>query len=214
MNLRKFTTAFITAVALWLPCMVSAQTGESEEVKVENGDTGDEKWERPSLFGNKGSIDSKHHFSWGADIGTDVDLTANDMTDFNITAYLGYKNNFLRFAGVGAGINTALNNSTNSYPLFAMLRTSFSSRPRLCFLDLRLGVTFNKFFNTIKQTDFYGSAGLGVTLATGRRFSSHLIIGYTFIPSGRKAPSQQADDGQWRKIPDLDFASIRIGCSF
>ena len=196
----------------------------------------------PSLLGGRADDLVGSHFSWGADLGTGIDLTTSDMTSVDIHAYLGYKSNLFRFLGVGFGINTMMNNSSRAYPLYAMLRTSFSSRPRLCFLNLRLGAAFNYFDGFEKQTDFYGSVGLGITLAAGRRFSSHLIIGYTFMPvRNMKAelpdispdPSPDTPQGfasraahsygvvsravstsEPRHLSDLHFASIRIGCSF
>lgn len=177
-----------------------------------DGETSDNTSEEtsvpPSIFGGKAEDALLGHFSWGADLGTGIDLTANDMTFLDLHAYLGYKGHALRFLGVGAGVNTMMNNSSRCYPVYAMLRTSFSSRPRLCFMDLRLGISFNHLYDSADQTGFYGSIGLGITLATGRRFSSHIIAGYTFRPvSSSKIPENP-------RLPDLHFAALRIGCAF
>lgn len=181
----------------------------------------------PSLFGGKRTSLGSSHFSWGADLGTGIDLTTSDMTFVDLHAYLGYKSRAVRFVGVGAGINTMVNNSSRSYPVYAMLRTSFSATPRLCFMDLRLGAAFNNFYEFKSQTDLYASVGLGITLASGRRFSSHLIIGYTFMPVRNLTPKASANapaetpassepviPNEPRPIPDLHYASIRIGCAF
>ena len=181
----------------------------------------------PSLFGGKRTSLGSSHFTWGADLGTGIDMTTSDMTFVDLHAYLGYKSRAVRFAGIGAGINTMMNNSSRSYPVYAMLRTSFSATPRLCFMDLRLGAAFNNFYEFESQTDLYASVGLGITLASGRRFSSHLIIGYTFMPVRNLIPkasaylpadtpeaSEPVITNESRPIPDLHYASIRIGCAF
>lgn len=161
------------------------------------------------------------HFTWGGDAGSAVDLTANDMTSINFSAYFGYKGGWFRLAGVGASINTMINNSSRCYPVFGIIRTSFSSRPQLCFLDLRAGVSFNNINDARSQTDFFGSLGLGITLASGRKFSSHIIVSYIFMPvSPLKVyvPDQENSEGapveSIMPFQDLHYASIRIGCSF
>lgn len=161
------------------------------------------------------------HFTWGGDAGSAVDLTANDMTSINFSAYFGYKGGWFRLAGVGASINTMINNSSRCYPVFGIIRTSFSSRPQLCFLDLRGGVSFNNINDARSQTDFFGSLGLGITLASGRKFSSHIIVSYIFMPvSPLKVlvPDQENPEGapveNIMPFHDLHYASIRIGCSF
>lgn len=172
------------------------------------------------------------HFTWGADLGSSVDLTANDMTSVDLHGYFGYKGHWVRFAGVGAGINSMLGNASRCYPLYAMFRTSFSSQPQLCFLDLRLGASINNILNFSSQTNFYGSLGLGVTLAKGKKFSSHIIVSYNFMPTRPytvysevpvtdspgevfegETPATTTVASKY-SFPDLHFAAIRIGCSF
>lgn len=183
--------------------------------------------EPPSIFGQQGSA-ALGHFSWGIDLGTGIDMTANDMTYVSIQGYFGYKNSFLKFLGAGAGMEVMMNNPSRCYPVFGMLRTSFSRKPRLCFLDLRAGVSFNSMFDLPNQTGFYGSLGLGITLAKGRKFSSHIILAYTFMPmhdiytdpvalpdpemseTGTPAPAERVRN----VLHDLHYASIRIGCAF
>lgn len=172
------------------------------------------------------------HFTWGADIGSSVDLTANDMTSVDIHGCFGYKGHWMRFAGLGAGINSMLSNASRCYPVYALLRTSFSSRPQLCFLDLRLGISINNILNYSSQTDFYGSIGLGVTLAKGKKFASHIIISYNFMPVRPYTiltevpvtdspgevfegdPVATTTIATRHSFPDLHFAAVRIGCSF
>lgn len=179
--------------------------------------------EAPSIFGGQYSRQGLRHFSWGVDLGTGVDMTANDMSFFSIHGYLGYKSNTLKFLGVGAGMDIMMNNPSRSYPIYAMLRTSFSNRPRICFLDLRAGVSFNSMFDYKSQTDFYGTIGFGFVLAYGKSFSSHIIIGYSFMPMHdiwEQPDPDPADtsgtipDMVRHRLSDLHCASIRIGCAF
>lgn len=172
------------------------------------------------------------HFSWGADLGSSVDLTGNDMTSIDIHGCFGYKGPWIRLAGIGAGINSMMNNASRCYPVYAIVRTSFTREPKLCFLDLRLGISFNNILDYKSQTDFCGTIGAGITLAKGKKFSSHIIVSYNFMPirpfkvyretdsTGR--PSEDFEGSAPQKeitvthvqFPDLHFAAIRIGCSF
>lgn len=172
------------------------------------------------------------HFTWGADAGSAVDLTGNDMTSIDLHGYFGYKGPWVRLAGIGAGINTMINNSSRCYPVYAIFRTSFSPRPELCFLDLRAGVAFDNILNYPSQTNFYGSLGIGITLAKGRKFSSHIIVSYNFLPirkftiltevpdTERPGESFEGDEPPMTTVPtqisfpDLHYGAIRIGCSF
>lgn len=149
------------------------------------------------------------HFAWGIDAGVAVDMTSNDMTFADIHGYVGYRNSWLRFAGLGAGIDMMLSNSSRSYPVYAMLRTSFSTRPKLSFLDLRAGCAFNSIDTFKSQTDFYGSLGWGVTLASSKTFTSHIILSYTYMPLSDIDTEQGV-----QRMPDLHYATIRIGVSF
>ena len=92
------------------------------------------------------------HFTWGVDLGSGVDLTARDMTMFELSAGFGYKNPWIRFAGVGASILTMMNNSSRCYPVYAMLRTSFSPYFRRCFLEVKTGISFSSLLNSAHRT--------------------------------------------------------------
>lgn len=151
------------------------------------------------------------HFVWGAEMGSGIDLTGNDMTYTEIGAYFGFKNSWVQTAGFGASIYSMLNNSSRCYPVYAIFRSAFSRRPRLCFMDLRLGLSFNNMLDYKMQTDFFSSLGLGFTLAHSRRFSSHIIVSYQFMPM---SASRDAS-GTWTNWhTSLHYASVRFGCSF
>ena len=152
---------------------------------------------------------SMGHFTWGVDLGSGVDLTAHNMTMFELGGVFGYKGRWLRFAGVGASIMSMMDNSSRCYPVYAMLRTSFSPYHRLCFLEVKGGVSFNSILTYKSQTGFYGSLGIGLTLAHSRKFSSHVILRGIFMPL-----SPVEVDGVRQLNYDLGYASIGIGCAF
>lgn len=136
-------------------------------------------------------------------------MTTHDMTNFSIGAEFGYKNRWLRFVGVGASIMSMMNNSSRCYPVYAMVRTSFSKYHKLCFLELRGGVSFNSILDSSHATGAYGSAGIGITMAHGRTFSSHVVLRAEVMP----IKASYSD-------PSLDFsytlalACIGIGIAF
>lgn len=149
------------------------------------------------------------HFTWGVDIGSGVDLTSHDMTMFELGACFGYKGSWMRFAGIGASIVSMMNNSSRCYPVYGMLRTSFSRYHRLCFMEVQAGVSFNSILDYKQQTDFYGSLGIGLTLAHSRKFTSHVVLRGVFMPL-----SPVEVDGARHLTYDMGYACIGIGCAF
>ena len=123
---------------------------------------------------------NKTFFTWGAECGTGIDMSANDMSSVDFNASFGLRRNWLSFAGVGAGANVMVSGSYRSYPVFAVLRTDFSRLTRLLFMDVRGGVSINYLDNNQSQTGAYASAALGVNLATGRTFRSYILAGYAY----------------------------------
>lgn len=226
-------TILLTIVGIFLPQFLSAQPTENQDsvlFVIPSPEVGDSKVAK---------VDKEYqlgHFTWGVDAGSSVDLTANDMTSVNIDGYFGYKGSWLRFLGVGASIHTMISNSSRCYPVYGMLRTSFSKQNQLCFMDLRAGISFNNILTYPSRKDFYGTIGVGFTLAHGRKFSSHIILSYEFMPVGsytlfREVEETTAVPGEvfegeestttstrlepYRQtFPNLHYASIRIGCSF
>ena len=149
------------------------------------------------------------HFTWGADLGSSIDMTGQEMTAFDLTANFGYKSDFIRFAGLGAGIKMMVSNSSRAYPLYAMFRSGFSSRPTFCFLEAKAGVAVMNLHEATNRTKFYGSLGVGFTLAKGSNFSSHIVLAYEFIPLKTTAGIDSSIN-----LKDFHFASLRIGASF
>lgn len=151
----------------------------------------------------------KSQFAWGLDAGSAIDMTGCDMSAVDICGYLGYTGGYMRFLGGGAGIDMMVSSGSNVYPLFAILRTDFSNRPRLLFMDLRGGIAFCNIENYAQQCNPYGSLGLGVTLAKGKTFSSHVILSYNYTRLNDVHLEERVI-----KLSDLQYACIRIGISF
>lgn len=149
------------------------------------------------------------HFTWGVDISSGVDLTENDMTMFSLGAGFGYRGGWLQFAGVGASIISMMNNSSRCYPVYAVVRTSFSSRPQLCFMELRGGVSFNSILESKSQSGAYVSAGCGITLARSRSFSSYIMVRGVVMPV-----KGVFEDEAMNFRYTLGFACIGLGIAF
>lgn len=149
------------------------------------------------------------HFAWGASLGSTIDMTGQDMTAIDIDAFFGYKGDYIRFAGMGAGIRMMVSNSSRSYPVYAMLRTSFTKSPSFLYLELKGGVGFTNLYTDVYQRNFIGGITIGFTLAHSRTFSSNFSLGYEYMPL-----SNASIDGVDTRFSDLHYASIRIGASF
>lgn len=154
-------------------------------------------------------VPRKLSFAWGADFGGNVDLSGHDMSSIGISARFGMRWKWIRFVGVGAEGDIMVNNSSRTYPLFVNFRTDFSPYRRLLFVDLRGGMALNYFNNNDMETGAYLSGGAGVTLASGKNFSSHVILAYTFIGQ------EQCYIGNYlRKCPGISMVTIRLGVAF
>lgn len=168
--------------------------------------TGNRQKDVPDPFMSQGALG---HFTWGVDIGSGVDLTSHDMTGFCMSACVGYKGHWMRFAGVGLEVMSMMNNSSRLCPIYAMARTSFSPARRQCFLEARAGVSVNSIMPYRTQTDFYGALGVGFTLAHSRKFSSHVVLRGTVIPM----KGVDYEGGRALNYV-LAYACIGLGCAF
>lgn len=157
-----------------------------------------------------GAVTAASHFAWGAAVGGTIDLSGQDLTSIDISAGFGYKNDFIKFLGAGATIKTMTTTSSRAYPVYAMFRSGFSSRPTLCFLELRCGCTFLNLEGAPSQTDVYAGAALGITLATGKHFTSHISIGYEFSP----VKDYTSHDGLHVNMKPMQTAALKIGIQF
>ena len=148
-------------------------------------------------------------FAWGAELGGGVEMSGHNMSTIGLNASFGMQWKWIRFFGVVAEADIMVDNSSRTFPLALNFRTDFCHSRRLLFLDLRGGMALNYFDGDKQETGAYASGGLGVTLASGRTFSSHLIVGYTFI--GRE---QCYVGDRVRNCPGMSYVSMRIGVDF
>lgn len=149
------------------------------------------------------------HFAWGAEIGGSIDMTSNDMSTANLDAYFGYRNSWIDVLGIGAEVNMMLSNSVRSFPVYAMLRTGFSKRPTLLFMDLRAGVAFNNISSSSQQTGAYVSPGIGINLAGGATFQSYVTLSYVYNSFEPFNTGEKQYD-----FHSLSMACIRLGIRF
>lgn len=150
------------------------------------------------------------HFAWGADIGTSIDVSGNDMSTLNLDAFFGYRAAAIDIVGVGAGINMMVSNSCRAFPLYAIVRTSFRTAPSLCFMDLRAGCAIDNLSDATTQTAFYASPAIGFNLAMGKTFQSYITVGYTY--NGMKSFGSEYGTTEIRY--GIHMVTARFGVTF
>lgn len=150
-----------------------------------------------------------NHFAWGAEVAGSIDLTSHDLSSVNLDAYFGYRNSWIDVIGVGAEVNMMLSNSVRSFPVYAMFRTSFTSRPSVVFMDLRGGIAFNNLTYSSTQTTAYVSPGIGFNLAGGKTFQSYLTISYVYNSLKSFSLGDRNID-----VDGLSSACVRLGIRF
>lgn len=129
-----------------------------------------------SLFPDK-SIDlGKSHFTWGAEFGSSIDMTAHNMSTFDLDVNFGYKNAYFKIIGVGAGFQRSIDSGNNFLPVYAVIRTSFRKRPSLCFLNLQAGYSFSTLKGSKTHGDLISTLGCGINLTQSRYAKSYIII--------------------------------------
>lgn len=161
------------------------------------------------IFPKKGFSLALSHFTWGVDLGASIDLTAHNMSTLNADVHFGYKNDYIRLVGVGAGIHRSFGAGNNFIPVYVIFRSSFRKKPSLFFLNLKAGYSFNTISDSPTYGDISGSVGLGINLAISKTFKSHIIIGYSFRHFNRK--HQQATN---LDIQNISLATVCFGVDF
>lgn len=165
--------------------------------------------ERESLFPKATRNLETSHFTWGAEFGASIDLSGYNTSTFNVDAVLGYKNKYLRILGAGVGIHRSLGTGDNFVPVYALMRTSFSSRPRLFFLSLKVGYSFNTMGDSPTFGDTNSQIGWGINLAMSRKFQSHIILAYEYRHFNARHKYVLND-----KANDISLATISFGVNF
>lgn len=149
-------------------------------------------------------------FAWGANLDGSIELSGHNMSCIGIDGEFGLSWRWVRFFGVSAQADIMIGSSSRSYPLTAVFRTDFCSHERrLLFMEVRGGVDLCYLEGYNNDTQPYGSAGLGVTLAHGKNFSTHVILAYTYV--GRDKCTSGTHE---RNCPGMSYATLRFGVSF
>ncbi len=147
--------------------------------------------------------------AWGADLCGGIYRSGHNMSTLGISAQFGMQWQWIRFLGVGAEADIMTGNSSRTIPLAMIFRTDFRRTRQLLFMEMRGGMALNYLDNDPMEAVPYGSLGLGITLASGRTFASHLVLAYTY--NGRK---ECYSGDRRRDCPGMSFATFRIGLAF
>lgn len=164
---------------------------------------------RESIFPRSSRPLEYSHFSWGADIGASIDMTAHNQSTFDADVVFGYKNRWLQLVGVGGGIHRAFGSGDNYLPVYVVFRSSFSSHPQPLFFSFKAGYSFNTIGNAANLGDTSASIGMGINLALSRSFRSHIIVGYGF-----RHYSDRHRERFQLTTSNVSLAQLSIGISF
>lgn len=167
---------------------------------------------KPDFLPRKERIKYPFQFAWGAELGGSIDMTGSDMASFNFGLHVGVRYRWIKFLGVGLSYNIMTANSCRHMPIFAELRTDFSSRPRLLFFDIKGGVSVNSLPENISRTGGYIFTGIGCNLAKSKNFSSYLLLGYSFVNKGNLVIP--ADSSLPMHTDDISYATVSLGVTF
>ncbi len=132
------------------------------------------------------------HFTWGAELGSTIDLTGHDLSSFDLDVLFGYKNDILKLAGVGVGVHRSFYSGATQIPVYGTIRTSFRPKPSLLFMDIAAGYQFDTRKDIKTFGDFMCSLGLGVNFSQSQRAKSYMILsaGYRYFNENHKATVQ------------------------
>lgn len=149
------------------------------------------------------------HFAWGVELGTSIDVTGYDSSTINADAIFGYKNDLIHLLGLGVGIHRAMGSGDNYVPVYLTFRSSFTKKPKLFFMSLKAGYSFNTIGDANTFGDINASLGLGINLAVRQKFRSYLILAYEFRHFNEKhRDAIEIDD------PNISMASLTLGFNF
>lgn len=193
---RILMILLLAVIALLSPLTMYSQDGKEQPVN------------RESLFSSVKGL-SESHFTWGGEVGASIDLSGYDTSTFNIDAILGYKNKYFKTLGAGLGLHRSLGSGDTYIPVYALVRTSFSKRPRMFFMSFKVGYSFNTIGDSPTFGDTNAQLGVGINLAMSRRFQSHIILAYEFRHFDQRHKYILND-----KTENVSFATLSFGVNF
>lgn len=183
MSVRKVICKTIAFLVLFIYPYFSLAAAENNTEKSKQAE------QRESLFPHKSRSLADSHFTWGAEVGTSIDMTGHDMSTFDLDALIGYKNSFLNIAGIGAGVHRAVQSGNNFVPIYAVIQTSFRNKPSLFFLNAKFGYSFNTINDSPTFGDFVSALGVGLNLSRSRIARTYVLlsVGYRYFNERHKS---------------------------
>lgn len=134
-----------------------------------------------SIFDVKTHTLDTSHFTWGADVGTSIDIGGYDLSTFDLEVVLGYKRAWLRTLGVSCGVHRDFTKGNHLIPLMALVRTQLLPGSNATFLNIKAGYSFNSIGESDTNTGFMMNVGIGFNLASSRQFQTHLVLSYEYL---------------------------------
>lgn len=210
-SIRKYLKKLTVNMKKYIVALLAGILAFSVSANAKNADL---RQQTPNSIPSVINTDSEEQypvrFAWGADIGGTIDLSSHGMSAIGIGANFGMSWKWVRFFGIGVSGNTAVSNGTMMYPIFLNFRTDFCNTRQLLFADVRVGVSINNFSDTEgNDPGAYLSAGMGVTMAKSRTFSSHVMLAYTYMDRTRCYLGNYE-----RHCPGMSMVSLRLGIAF
>lgn len=204
MSTKRLITVIAAVIAFSTTTFAAAPVTDSDTIIVEQTQV-----EIPVIDNCTVSGPRPLRFVWGAEIGGSVELSGHEMSTLGIGASFGMQWQWIRFLGVSAEADVMVSNSSRIFPLTLNFRTDFSKSRRLLFVDLRGGTALTYYNDEEQKAQPYGSAGLGVTLAAGRKYASHLIVSYAYVGRDRCFVGERE-----RNCPGMSYVTMRLGVTF
>ncbi len=200
-------TIFFAAGAL---LFTSRAQAARETAAIQTTDSiSDNGFERESLVPRSTLSLAFSHFTWGAEAGSSLDMTSHDLSTFDADVLIGFKNSFIKIVGFGAGLHRSIHSGNNMIPVYAVFRSSFRSKPSLCFLNLQAGYSFNTYGDSKTMSDLYGALGLGINLQKTSKASSYVILSLACQHLNDKNKEAVKFDTNY-----ILFAKLMIGVTF
>ena len=128
------------------------------------------------------------NFTWGVDVGSSIDLRGYDMSTFDLDVMIGYKSEFIRAIGIGAGVHRSFGKKNNFIPLYFVFRSSFRSKPSLFFFNMRAGYAFSTIADGASRGGVMAAMGVGINLAMSKKFQSHMLLSLLLLPHQPQQP--------------------------
>ena len=202
-----FVTVYpATAMGAATPDNCNLQKAFTDSVATSSSDV---IQERDSIFPQGSRPLWLSNFPWGVDVGASIDLRGYDMSTFDLDVMIGYKSEFIRTIGIGAGVHRSFGKKNNFIPLYFVFRSSFRSKPSLFFFNMRAGYAFSTIADGASRGGVMAAMGVGINLAMSKKFQSHILLSYCYYHINRNSRSEVNLPSKY-----VDLARISFGVNF